>query len=143
MERRIENHGNLPWYRDHIEWTDTDEACMLSELEKSYGYCSSYWLNKALTVFTNRPENRFHPIKDFIESVPWDRQERLDTLLVDFLGAPDNAYTRAVTRKTFTAAVARIYEPGIKFDHMLVLNGKQGIGKSTLFSRIGRTSWFF
>ena len=141
LERRIENHGNLPWYRDHIEWTDTDEACMLSELEKSYGYCSSYWLNKALIVFTNRPENRFHPIKDFIESVSWDRQERLDTLLVDFLGAPDNAYTRAVTRKTFTAAVARIYEPGIKFDHMLVLNGKQGIGKSTLFSRMGG-AWF-
>ena len=79
----------------------------------------------------------FTPIKDFIESVPWDRQERLDTLLIDFLGASDNAYTRAVTRKTFTAAVARIYEPGIKFDHMLVLNGKQGIGKSTLFSRMG------
>ena len=141
LERRIENHGNLPWYRDHIEWTDTDEACMLSELEKSYGFCSSYWLNNALTTFTNRPENRFHPIKDFIESVPWDRQERLDTLLIDFLGASDNAYTRAVTRKTFTAAVARIYEPGIKFDHMLVLNGKQGIGKSTLFSRMGG-AWF-
>ena len=70
-----------------------------------------------------------------------DGVKRIDTLLIDYLGAEDNSYNRAVMRKTLVAAVARIYEPGIKFDHIIVLNGKQGIGKSTLFSRLGGR-WF-
>jgi len=61
----------------------------------------------------------------------------MDTLLIDYLGAEDSPYTRAVTRKTLVAAVARILNPGAKHDSILVLNGKQGIGKSTLFSRLG------
>ena len=68
------------------------------------------------------------------------RTERLDTLLIDYLGAEDTPYVRAVTRKTFTAAVASI-EPGIKFDSILVLNGPQGIGKSTLFALLGK-DWY-
>lgn len=61
----------------------------------------------------------------------------MDTLLIDYLGAEDTLYVRAVTRKTLVAAVARILKPGTKHDSILVLNGKQGIGKSTLFSRLG------
>ena len=60
--------------------------------------------------------------------------KRIDTLLMDYLGAEDNSYTRSVIRKTLIAAVSRIYEPGIKFDTVLILNGPQGIGKSTFFS---------
>ena len=48
---------------------------------------------------------------------------------------------RAATRKTLTAGVARIYEPGVKFDSILVLNGPQGIGKSTFFARLGK-KWY-
>jgi putative DNA primase/helicase len=65
----------------------------------------------------------------------------VDTLLIDYLGAEDNAYVRAVTRKTLCAAVRRVQEPGVKFDTMLVLNGPQGIGKSTLISRLAG-EWF-
>ena len=71
----------------------------------------------------------------------WDRIPRIDALLIDYLGAEDSPYTRAVTRKTLVAAVARIISPGTKHDSILVLNGKQGIGKSTLFSRLGR-EWY-
>ncbi|WP_223144664.1 virulence-associated E family protein [Corynebacterium poyangense] len=66
---------------------------------------------------------------------------RVDTLLVDYLGAEDSAYTRAVTRKTLCAAVKRVWEPGSKFDSMLVLNGPQGIGKSTLIAKLAG-QWF-
>lgn len=65
----------------------------------------------------------------------------MDTLLIDYLGAEDNSYVRAVTRKTLCAAVRRVQEPGVKFDTMLVLNGPQGIGKSTLISRLAG-EWF-
>ena len=58
--------------------------------------------------------------------------------ICDYLGADDTPYVRAATRKTLTAGVARIYEPGVKFDSILVLNGPQGIGKSTFFARLGK-----
>ncbi len=62
-------------------------------------------------------------------------------MLIDYLGALDSPYTKAVTRKTLVAAVARIINPGTKYDSILVLNGRQSIGKSTLFSRLGQ-SWY-
>lgn len=86
-------------------------------------------------------ERLYHPIKEYFETLHWDGTERLDTLLIDYLGADDTRYVRAVTRKTLTAAVARVYEPGIKFDSILVLNGPQGIGKSTLFALLGK-QWY-
>ena len=62
-------------------------------------------------------------------------------MFIDYLGAEDNAYIRAVTRKAFTAAVARAMQPGIKFDQMTILSGPQGIGKSTLLDKMSK-GWF-
>lgn len=62
-------------------------------------------------------------------------------ILIDYFGAADSKYTRAVMRKTLAAAVARIYEPGKKFDSVLILNGPQGVGKSTFFSKLAG-DWF-
>jgi len=67
----------------------------------------------------------------------WDGTERVDTLLIDYLGAEDTAYVRAVMRKSLVAAIARVFKPGTKFDPILVLNGPQGIGKSTFFAKLG------
>ena len=87
-------------------------------------------------------ERSFHPIKEYLEALPeWDGTKRLETLLIDYLGAEDNSYVRAVTRKTLTAAVARVFEPGVKFDTVLVLSGPQGIGKSMIFAKLG-SIWF-
>jgi len=61
----------------------------------------------------------------------------VDTLLIDYLGAEDSPYVRAVTRKELCAAYVRVHHPGSKFDTMLVLNGDQGIGKSTLIAKLG------
>ena len=74
---------------------------------------------------------RFHPIKDAIEGHVWDGIERAETLFIDFLGCPDTPYTRAVCRTWLLAAVTRIYEPGHKFDFVPILEGAQGIRKST------------
>lgn len=70
----------------------------------------------------------------------WMQQE-LTVWLIDYMGAENTPYVRAVTRKTLVAAVARIYEPGIKFDSVLVLNGPQGCGKSTFFAKLGK-EWY-
>lgn len=83
--------------------------------------------SRALSVFYRRVA--YDPIVEYLNGLTWDNTERLDTLFVDYLGAADNEYTREVTRKMFVGAVARAYEPGSKFDNMLILSGRQGIGQ--------------
>jgi len=128
--------GDLPWKQVHPGWADADVANAKLYFEKVYGIWSPAKFKDGLLAVVSA-ERLYHPIKAYFKDLKWDGIERLDTLLIDYLGADDTKYVRTVTRKTFTAAVARVYEPGIKFDSILVLNGKQGIGKSTLFQILG------
>lgn len=122
------------------DWSDDDDGALRVYLEKVYKLWAPSKLNDALTSVSH--ERAFHPVRDYLESLPeWDGLPRLEELLIDYLGAEDSAYTRSVTRKTFVAAVARVMRPGCKFDYMLVLVGRQGIGKSTLFTRLAG-KWF-
>lgn len=82
-------------------------------------------------LVSTRRERGFNPVIDFITSTQWDGVMRVETLLIDYLGALDNAANREVTRKWMTAAVARVFEPGRAFQNVLTLPGPQGIGKST------------
>jgi predicted P-loop ATPase len=79
----------------------------------------------------------YHPVKDWLELLKWDGKPRLDRLLVDYAGAPDTPYVKEVAKNTLIGAVARIMEPGCKQDHMLILEGPQGIGKSTFVAILG------
>jgi predicted P-loop ATPase len=127
--------GELPWPQVKPGWSDTDLACAKLYFERTYGIWSPTKFKDALLGVVS-VERLYHPIKDYLGSLKWDGIERLDSLLIDYLGAEDTPYVRAVTRKTLVAAVVRIYRPGTKFDSILVLNGSQGIGKSTLFARL-------
>lgn len=84
-----------------------------------------------------REKNSYHPIKQIVESKKWDGVPRVESLFIDYLGADDIHYTRSVARKWLAGAVARIYQPGIKMEIVPVLQGKQGIGKSTLAAKLG------
>lgn len=86
-------------------------------------------------------ECRFHQVRDYLNGLKWDGKERLDTIFIDYGGAVDTAYTRAVTGKWHIQAVARVMEPGCKADHMLILEGIQGLLKSGFFDAMG-TPWF-
>lgn len=85
--------------------------------------------------------NYFHPIKNYLDKLKWDGVSRLETLFIDYIHAEDNSFNRSVTRNAFVAAVRRIYEPGYKHDNLIVLIGRQGIGKSFLLSKMGK-EWF-
>lgn len=82
-----------------------------------------------------------HVVRDYLKNLVWDGIPRIDRLLVDYLGTADTLYERAIIRKSLVAAVARIFKPGTKFDNMIILVGKQGIGKSTFLKKLGM-SWF-
>lgn len=80
-------------------------------------------------------------MRDYLNSLKWDGVKRLERLFVEYLGSEDSEYTRTITRKTLVAAVARIFNPGCKFDQMLTLVGKQGIGKSYIIKKLAGP-WF-
>lgn len=131
--------GNLPWRRANKAWNDKDDANLRAYLEKMYYLTGKERINDALdTVFS---ANQRHPVREYLETLQWDGTERLDTLIIDYIGADDTELTRLMTRKIFTAAVARVMKPGVKFDYCLIMTGGEGIGKSTLLRTMGG-EWF-
>lgn len=133
--------GQLPWRKkeNKSDWNDTDDSGLREFIEKYYSISSTAKCADALALSFEK--HSFHPIKDYIDSLMWDGEERIDKLFIDYLGAEDNNYVRTVTRKILVAAVARAFNPGCKFDNMPVLSGPQGIGKSTIIKKLGQ-EWY-
>ncbi len=94
------------------------EACMMVSKNKSY-----------------------HPVKKYIEKEEWDGVRRIDEWLNKSVGCVNNIYTSQAGAKFLIATVSRIYNPGCKFDYMLILEGDQGIGKSTMIEEMA-SSWY-
>ncbi|BBH19854.1 hypothetical protein Back11_11990 [Paenibacillus baekrokdamisoli] len=137
--------GSLPWRQreraqlEYEPWLGADDRRLQHYFAKTYNIKSSETIKNALTEVIHH--NSFHPVKAYLEEQRWDGCARLEMIFIEYLGAEDTPYVRAVTRKMFVAAIKRIYEPGCKFDNMLVLVGPQGAGKSSLLAKMGR-QWF-
>lgn len=132
--------GELPWNEGRKIFGDGDYASLKVYLSKKYKIYSPSKTRDAILSIENY--RKYHPIKEYLKSLPpWDNIPRVESLLIDYLGAEDSSYTRAVMRKTLCAAIARVYNPGEKFDQVLILNGPQGIGKSMLFEKLSN-KWF-
>lgn len=133
--------GELPWspFTKRRAWSDNDNQGLYWYFEKVYRITGNGKIDGALSLHSEK--HKFNDVKNYLSNLHWDGQPRLDTILVDYLGAKDRAYVRAVTRKAFTAAVARAMEPGCKYDTMLILAGPQGLGKSTFLDKMSR-GWF-
>lgn len=143
MANRIQVTGPLPWDRpsDNKFWRDADTAQLKALIDIRYVPFSSRNHDVSFTKVAD--DRRFHPVRDYLDTLPkWDNTPRLDTLFIRYLQADDTDYVRAVTRKTLAAAVARIYHPGTKFDTVLVLDGIQGIGKSTMWKSLAGDDYF-
>ena len=141
LTHNIVTLSSLPWRRVNgpNQWTDRDDGALRYYLERVYGLSGKDRIFDAVNFVAQR--EAFHPVREYLDSCAWDGVPRVETLLIDYLGAEDNAYTRAVTRKALAAAVARIYRPGCKFDYMLTIRGRQGLGKSALIAKLGG-DWF-
>ena len=140
---RVEVTGELPWEREESNrfWRDADTAQLLVYLDRRYTVFSRRNVDAAFAKVAD--DRRFHPVRDYLEGLPpWDGECRIEILLCRCLQADDTPYVRAVTRKFFAAAVARIFYPGTKFDNVLVLDGAQGIGKSTIFRELAGDDYY-
>lgn len=135
---------DLPW-RKHTHdgadvWRDADDAQLRNYISLRYeGLTGKQVLDDAFVETVQK--NSFHQVRDYWKTAEWDGVPRAARLLIDYLGAEDNDYTKAVTLSWLKAGVARVLHPGTKYDCCLVLTGPQGIGKSTLLARLGG-KWF-
>lgn len=135
------NDLSLPWRPRSYEISDHDLAGLKEYIQRVYKLKgnSNYDEGLILTAY----DKYTHPVRDYLESISWDGELRAERLFIDYLGAEDSDYTKAVTIKMLLAAVTRVFDPGHKFDNMLVLQGDQGIGKSTILKKLAvRPEWF-
>jgi predicted P-loop ATPase len=136
-------------FRGVLPWSSRCNRVLDDELirEVRFHFLSSYGFETTKehvsdAILTVAGQHRFHPVRDYLDRLDWDGQERLDSWLIDLCDVDDTPYARAVGRKFLVAAVARVFRPGCKFDSVLTLQGTQGAGKSTL-ARILASDEFF
>ena len=122
-------------------WCDTDDAIFMSYIEKNYNLYSENKYVKALNIAMKK--HSYNPIKELIEAKNWDKKPRIDRFLCDILKAEDCDYSREVSRMIFFGGIARLYNPGCKFDYMPIFCGDQGIGKSTIISWLALNESFY
>jgi putative DNA primase/helicase len=135
---RVVIKDGLPWRS--VErgeyWGDSDDASLRNYLYSIYGIKGAGIISDAWSEVAVK--YAFHPIKEYLNSLAWDGKERIETIMIDYLGAEDNECVRAFTKKILVAAVTRVYRPGAKFDYCVVLVGPQGVGKSYIIKRLGK-----
>ena len=140
--------NGLPWNPRARVWTDADDAQLFNYMQTKYRLKdgaiirNDRLLQKALTVLV--ADRRRDSLIETLEALPqWDETPRVNTLLVDAVGAEDDELTRAATWLMLRGALARAYRPGCKFDEMVILQGPQGIRKSTLVRKLALRDDFF
>lgn len=133
--------ATLPWRKIPTPepLKNVDYSGVRNYFETVYGIASSSKIDDSLNLEMER--NSYHPVRQYLQSLKWDNQPRIDTLLIDYFGTKDNVYYRESIRKMLVGAVARVINPGCKFDYTLVLVGGQGIGKSTFVKKLAK-DWF-
>ena len=142
FSNRLYVAGALPWDRSgrRRDWKDADDAGLRCYMEKVYSITGKERITDGFLLYCET--HKVNLVKQFLSTLPaWDGVQRLDRLFIDYLGAADTQYSKAVARKSLCAAVARAMQPGVKYDTMPILAGPQGIGKSTLLRLLGR-EWF-
>lgn len=123
-------------------WVDADDAAAIEHIEATYGL---YDRRKYQYAFRQRMRAlAYHPVKEELELLRWDGTPRLERFLIDWMGVEDTPYTREASRLIFAGGINRLYEPGCKFDYLIVLIGaNQGEGKSTLVRWLALSDQWF
>lgn len=132
---------DLGWYRESPVLTDSDIDHIMLYLEENYSLTTEKKIKSAINVVAM--ENKYHPIQEKLNSLVWDKKERIKDVLYHFLGADRNVYVYEAMKVLLLGAISRVFHPGTKFEYMLILVGGQGAGKSTFFRFLAMNdSWF-
>ncbi len=143
LTQRVDIVKPLGWDRGSSgkALTDNDLYNIHLYCERTYGISSLKLIEEALHIVVNR--NSYHPVRDFLNSLEWDGQERIRFALRHFLGADASDYTYEILKFFMLGAVSRAFMPGIKFDYIICVVGDQGAGKSTFFRLLAvDDEWF-
>ena len=140
LSERIDIVKPVGWPRSGKTLSDTDMKYILRRMEK-YGISSEKKIESAIRIVAN--ENRYHPIRDYLNGLKWDGTERIAHVLHHFLGAAEDEYTCEAMKIFLLGAIKRVFQPGCKFETMLCLVGGQGTGKSSFFWLLAvKDEWF-
>lgn len=143
FSRQIFLFGSVPWenIQNYRPWSSSDDSAVFSLIQADYALTNRNDFYDAINNIAN--QNKFHPIKDVLDKLIWDGKEHIKELLPDYLGVEDSSYNYEVIKLFMLGAVARIYSPGIKFDYTMILQGPQGVGKSTFLRLLAlNDNWF-
>lgn len=123
------------------EWNDADESDTRAYFESTYGMYSQAKLADALSIYFEN--HKVNPLIEILEKLEWDGKPRVEQFLHDVMKAEDSEYIRECSRLIFAGGIHRAYEPGCKFDDMVVLIGGQSAGKSTIVRWLNIEDQFF
>ena len=131
-----------PWGNEvGSRWADRDDSLATEWLQREASiFVSSNTVAEA--VQTVARENAFHPVRNYLKSLVWDKVSRLGTWLILYLGCTNSQFIRAVGCRWLISAVARIFRPGCQADHVLLLEGPQGARKSSALRALVGDEWF-
>ncbi len=135
--------GGVPWENEACDraWGSRDDAALYSIIQTDYGVKNRNDYFDAVKNVSMR--NKFHPVRDVLDGLEFDGGEHIRGLLPDYLGVEDTEYSHQVMRLWMLGAVARVYEPGCKFDYTMIFTGPQGLGKSTFLKMMAlNDAWF-
>lgn len=121
---------------DGYEFTDFMQSTINNDVFRYLGFSNKGWVEDSINEVFDK--NRYNPVVNYISNLHWDGKKRIESLFIDLLEADDTELTRVMTEKWMIAAVKRTLEPGCKFDNMIVLQGNQGIGKSSICERLAK-----
>lgn len=132
FSRQVSLLGSVPWdllNNSCRAWGNHDDSALFSIIQTDYVLRNRNDYFDSVKIVSMR--NKFHPVRNLLDSLPWKGIGHIKRLLVDYLGAENTEYQFQVMRLWMLGAVSRIYKPGCKFDYTLILLGPQGWGKST------------
>ena len=143
--RQNEMTGKPEWWdnrrKQWREWTDSQESEARAYFESTYSMYSQAKLSDALMIYFK--DHTVNPLLDILEKLEWDGKPRVERFLHDVMKADDTDYVRECSRLIFAGGIHRAYEPGCKFDDMIVLIGGQSAGKSTIVRWLNMDDSFF
>jgi predicted P-loop ATPase len=130
-----------PWGKAAGEnWSDVDDIRTAEWLQHHYILVNQQVASAAVQAVAE--ENKFHPVKEYLTALKWDGVKRLRVWLPIYLGVNQTPFVEAVGIRWLISAVARIFRPGCQADHTLLLEGPQGIKKSTALRTLAGPEWF-